>query len=190
MRFNVVPGHVPGKDQVIATTATCDQRLDAVEAVQKYVEGMLSTVPILDPMLRCILDATDSDDELQNVTHGSWPRHLSQADECLHDLYHVRSELSVVKGILVRAHKIVVPPSLRSEILDKLPSGHQGIAKCRARANETVWWPGLSKAIESLIARCAACQTKSHSDEGASQEHKDARPTVEKGRCRLVRFMG
>lgn len=168
MRFNIVAEHVPGKDQVIADTLSrqplqCDQRLDSVDAVQSYVEGMLSTVPVLDSMLRRIRDATESDDAFQRViayTSGGWPRHISQADECLRDLYHVRSELSVVKGILVRARRIVVPQSLRSEILEKIHSGHQGITKCRARANETVWWPGLSKSIESLVARCAVCQTK------------------------------
>ena len=39
----------------------------------------------------------------------------------------------------------------------RIHSGHQGITKCRARANQSVWWPGISKEIENLVRNCPTC---------------------------------
>ena len=46
---------------------------------------------------------------------------------------------------------------MRKDILNKIHDGHQGIAKCRARIRDSVWWPGVSKDIEDLIKRCQVC---------------------------------
>ena len=37
-------------------------------------------------------------------------------------------------------------------------SGHQGINKCRQRARQAVWWPGLAKQLENLVTRCTVCR--------------------------------
>ena len=48
--------------------------------------------------------------------------------------------------------------------LEKLHEGHQGNVKCRRRAVQSVWWPGVSKNIKELIDNCRICcqTTKSH----------------------------
>ena len=60
-------------------------------------------------------------------------------------------------GLLMRGSRIVVHTSLRLSMLDKLHSGHQGITKCRQRARDFVWWPGLNKQLEALVQNCAKC---------------------------------
>ena len=57
----------------------------------------------------------------------------------------------------MRDSRIVIPKSLREDILQKIHSGHQGITKCRARAKQSVWWPGISKEIEALVENCPTC---------------------------------
>ena len=47
---------------------------------------------------------------------------------------------------------------MRSEILQKLHTGHWGIERTRRRAREIVFWPGISQDIESMINKCDACQ--------------------------------
>jgi len=69
----------------------------------------------------------------------------------------VKDELSVHKGLLLRGNRLVIPPALRKEILAKIHSGHQGATKCRARARQSVWWPGLGKELEDLISNCTVC---------------------------------
>ena len=42
-------------------------------------------------------------------------------------------------------------------MLDKLHEGHQGVVRCRSRAQSSVWWPGLSRQLEALVRSCTAC---------------------------------
>ena len=57
----------------------------------------------------------------------------------------------------MKENRLYIPPSLRADILEKLHEGHLGIVKCRARARETVWWPGISSQIKSKVDRCDIC---------------------------------
>ena len=57
----------------------------------------------------------------------------------------------------MRNNRLVIPSSLRHDMLDRLHTGHQGITKCRRRAQQSVWWPGLSKQLEDLVTNCAEC---------------------------------
>ena len=39
----------------------------------------------------------------------------------------------------------------------QLHEGHQGIVRCRSRAQSSVWWPELSHQLEELVCSCTAC---------------------------------
>ena len=71
--------------------------------------------------------------------------------------YPVTTELSVEKGLLLRGNRLVIPTSLRPEVLSQLHVGHQGIMKCRERAKQAVWWLGLSKQLQELVQDCPVC---------------------------------
>ncbi|KAL3193920.1 hypothetical protein MRX96_000200 [Rhipicephalus microplus] len=45
-------------------------------------------------------------------------------------------------------------------MLRRVHEGHQGIARCRASAKESLWWPGISKDIAQTVATCQACATE------------------------------
>ena len=51
----------------------------------------------------------------------------------------------------------MIPPTLCKELLDKIHEGHQGITKCRERARQSLWWPGLSRDLEELVRTCTKC---------------------------------
>ncbi len=46
---------------------------------------------------------------------------------------------------------------MRNDVLAKLHEGHQGVVKCRERAQQSVWWPGLSQQLNELVRNCRAC---------------------------------
>ena len=59
--------------------------------------------------------------------------------------------------ILIYDDRIVIPKTMRLEMLNKIHQGHLGITKCHARAREAVWWPGISLSIEEMIKNCFTC---------------------------------
>ena len=69
----------------------------------------------------------------------------------------LKSDISLQQGLLMYRDRIVIPASLREDILGKLHGGHQGIVKTRALARDAVWWPGLSSEIKTLIEDCRTC---------------------------------
>ena len=48
------------------------------------------------------------------------------------------------------------------EMLERLHKGHLGLVKCRRRASQSVWWPGLGNQIEELIVNCSTCRQHEH----------------------------
>ncbi|KAL5479382.1 hypothetical protein EMCRGX_G022901 [Ephydatia muelleri] len=55
---------------------------------------------------------------------------------------------------------VIVPRSLQTFTLQKIHSGHLGIQRCRLRAGNAVWWPGLAKQILSTVQNCHICSQK------------------------------
>lgn len=60
-------------------------------------------------------------------------------------------------GLLLKDTRLVIPSILRNEVLAKLHEGHQGVVKCRERARQSVWWPGLSQQVSEMVLKCRAC---------------------------------
>ena len=60
-------------------------------------------------------------------------------------------------GLLMHGQRIVVPKALQAETLQKLHKGHQGVVRCSRRAKTSVWCPGLSKQLTSLVKECPKC---------------------------------
>ena len=73
--------------------------------------------------------------------------------------YPVRDKLNVVNAILMTGQRMIITASLRELMLSKLHSVHQGVTKCKERANQSVWWPGIRKQIEEVVYQCTTCCT-------------------------------
>ena len=54
-------------------------------------------------------------------------------------------------------NRIVIPKALRNQILHCLHAAHQGTLGMSARANQTVYWPGLNAAIRTHRSNCSPC---------------------------------
>ena len=57
----------------------------------------------------------------------------------------------------LKGPRLIIPSSIRLEILDRIHDGHQGIVKCRRRTKDSVWWPGLGKQLEEMVTNCCKC---------------------------------
>ena len=96
-------------------------------------------------------------------TLTGWPQCLKDVITEAHPYHGARDDLSVANGLLLRDCRIVIPTKLRPDLLTKIHHGHQGVTKCRERAKQSVWWPGISQNIADMVAKCQHCITNKHS---------------------------
>ena len=66
-----------------------------------------------------------------------------------------RDEHAVLDGIVYEGLNIVVPLSLRQDMLAQIHESHQGITKCKQRAREKLFGPGMCSEIEKMVEDCA-----------------------------------
>ncbi len=59
-------------------------------------------------------------------------------------------------------NRLVVPVSLRQEVLADIHNGHFGEIKCILRAKSAVYWPGCDDHIRNMVAGCNTCQEHRH----------------------------
>ena len=85
-----------------------------------------------------------------------WPD-TSKRNTSLKPYWSERATITAQRGLLLKDQRIIIPSSLRLDILDKIHAGHQGIRKCRERARDSVWWLGLSKQIEDVVTTYTTC---------------------------------
>ena len=172
MRFNIkAVYHVQGKyhytaetlSRKLANNTTATPTIPK-EEINAHIDSIIAAIPASDPKLSQISTAQDQDKICQQVKKYSaenWP----DKDHIEHDIkpyYRVNGELTVVHGHLMRGTRIVIPKYLQHETLERIHEGHQGINKCRARANRSVWWPGISTQIATLVENCQPCNQHRH----------------------------
>ena len=166
MRFKYTISHVPGKQLLIADMlsrapteppSTNDLQFEA--HTQAFVNTVLQAIPATEQRLAQIKEAQSQGRvciQVKQYCQTQWPNRTSLSKE-LFPYYLVRTELSIEAGLLMRGCRIVIPLQLQSEILDKLHDGHLGITKCRARARQSVWWPGLTTHLAGKVKNCIEC---------------------------------
>jgi hypothetical protein len=75
--------------------------------------------------------------------------------------YSRREELSLTPdGILCLNDRIVIPPTLRTAVLNDLHSSHLGIDKMKSLARLTCWWPEINEDITQRAKNCSQCINK------------------------------
>lgn len=57
----------------------------------------------------------------------------------------------------MKTDRIVIPVTLRKEMLTKIHTGHRGIEKCRNRAKQVMYWPGIYAQMEEMVNSCSTC---------------------------------
>ena len=104
--------------------------------------------------------ATQADDELAILKHTimqGWPKTIKQVPPELQPYWTFREELTIEDGLILKGTRIVIPSKQCQAILKQIHEGHLGLNKCKLRAKETVYWPGLNTELEDLVLNCQLC---------------------------------
>ena len=81
----------------------------------------------------------------------------SDLTEDIKPYFGIRDEITEMNGILMKGERVIVPSSLRKEMKARIHEGHLGIEKCKARARETMFWPGINGEMTEMVQQCSAC---------------------------------
>ena len=161
-KYNIQINHVPGKDIPIADALSRSliEQDDHTENPFFHVHAVLENLPISDNKTEELKTETKRDLYMQEIMKHimeGWPMSRKECPTNIVDMWNHRDELSVIDGLVFKAGNIVVPPSMRPEMLQKLHTGHLGREKTKQRARGILFWPGMSAQLDDLIESCPVC---------------------------------
>ena len=105
-------------------------------------------------------------------TREGWPQKGAtnegiKADGSIEAFRKLAISLSTAYGCLLYGSRVVIPPSLRPQVLQLLHLGHLGMQRMKQLARTAVYWLGIDADIMDLCHRCTAC---------AEHQHKPPKP--------------
>lgn len=95
--------------------------------------------------------------ELIKVIEAGWPETKGELSHLVLPFFDVRGELSVYNGIVSRGQRVVVPKSLRRDMMYRLHYAHSGVVSTFALARESIYCPGMSGEIKQFIEMGDVC---------------------------------
>ncbi|XP_013396158.1 uncharacterized protein K02A2.6-like [Lingula anatina] len=157
--YNLNVVYRKGKDMVVADTLS-----------RAYLPDTSSDVTGLDDL--CLVDMisvsserysdirTRTQRELQplyNTIVQGWPDTRRETPYEIRNFWDSRDQLSVFDGVIYKGLRIVIPPSLQKYMLSLIHESHLGVVKCKQRAREVMFWPGMNMEIENMVRDCINC---------------------------------
>ena len=125
---------------------------------------------LLDPHLTRLRAEANSDDKynrLCTTVQQGFPTNKRQLDAATAPFYGLRQDLWVTDDLVLYGSRVIIPASLRREVLHGLHASRQGQDRTLRRARQVVYWPGITSDIQNIIRSCPACaeQLPSHEPE-------------------------
>lgn len=137
--------------EVISSIQSCfEQDLERINLTEH--------LPVSHDSLAQICNHMDLDVCLQKVADiilRGWPDSETTISPDVFPYYSIRDELVVQNGLLFKGERVVVPNSMRVDILHKIHHSHLGINGCLRRARESLYWPGMNKHVKEYIQSAA-----------------------------------
>ncbi|UYV60689.1 K02A2.6-like [Cordylochernes scorpioides] len=135
------------------------------EVDTSYLEGQTESVHML------LVTTDEKIKRLQKETHGDhtliqlieyakngWPKYKTKVCDEAKPYWQFQDEIHVSDGIVYKGNCIMVPSTLRKEILQVVHSSHQGIAASKEKARSAFYWPSMITQVENEVEKCRTCQ--------------------------------
>ena len=85
---------------------------------------------------------------------NGWPSTIREVPSEIQSYWTFRKELTVEDVIVLKGTHIVIPHKKHQATHSIIHVGHLGLLKCKLRAKDTVYWPGLIEQSEKLVVNC------------------------------------
>ena len=173
--FSFTPHYIKGEDNRVADALSrLVQRAEELGIKEVQEEDFEETEEICGISTERCAEETVRDkllSQLRQYVTGKWPKQ-SLLDADLKNLYKIRTELSAEQGCVWKSGRILVPTSLRNEVLKEAHRGHPGIVRLKRLLRQGVYWPGMAADAERWVRGCQGCAL---SDKSAPRDQQKGR---------------
>ena len=173
-RHPVDPAETPNTsedmDTIFSEESTPHQYSDIEENTITAAMSTFQASPITSVTWDLIRTATASDETLNTLMETievGFPVLKSDLPQHLQLYFQHRDNLSIVDGVILYKDRVLIPPSLRPNVLSTLHAAHQGTSTMLARAESSVFWPGITRDIQASRDRCIQCHQNAPSNPSA-----------------------
>ncbi|XP_063871042.1 uncharacterized protein K02A2.6-like [Scylla paramamosain] len=128
-----------------------------------HVRGVVAnaTIDVVLPaeyfMLDGISTATQEDAVYVKLTRG-FPTTRDSLDPALLHYWKEPDNLYHDREFILLGPCILIPSSLRRDVLARLHDSHRGMEATKRCIRQTMWWPGISSDNTNVVRACTACQ--------------------------------
>ena len=95
--------------------------------------------------------------QLKGIIITGWPDNRGELHADLQPYCSYRDELVVIDGVILKGKCIIIPNSLKEQVLNQLHTNDMGIEKTKLLAQECVCWPSINTDIKKYIKQCPTC---------------------------------
>ena len=113
---------------------------------------------------------TSSDNDLHMLTEiieSGFPTSQHDLPKPIQEYFPFRRDLTTFDGVVLYKNRVVVPPSLRNDVLLALHAAHQGVSAMTSRAESSIFWPGITASILRMRETCNHCNRNAPSNPSA-----------------------
>jgi len=186
--FSIDVVYRPGKELAIVDALsraylqkTLNEKID-----EELDVNFLKMMPISDNKLELLKEETKADCELQQLlttVQTGWPENKADVPNLCRPYWNVRDEVSICDGVFLKDEKLIIPKNMCHEMLKIIHASHMGIDKCKRRAKDLVYWPGMISQIEDITSNCSTCNRcqKSQTKELMIPHNVPSRPWAQVG---------
>ena len=164
MRFQFHIHHVLGKSLYTADTLSsaplnevAEETRDSSTETEQFVQLITAGLPASTDHLEAFSKAQANDgscSKLIELCKSGWPTR-NQLSRQLEKYWRFWGNLTLSNAFLLYQGCIVIPSHMRQQTLEKIHHGHK---RCIMHVASSVWWPGVTSAIEQFVQACPTCQ--------------------------------
>lgn len=159
--YNLNVKHVPGKEMHVADHLSRSYLTNENADEFKEYNEVVHSINMSDEKLKIFKQETLKDPILSKLLETykeGWPNNKAKVDQKINQFWKFKENICCEDNIVFFNERVMVPLSLRAEMLKKLHEAHIGITKTKLRARGIIYWPGIDSDIEENIMKCKICQ--------------------------------
>ena len=151
-----VPTTWKDNDDTIEVFSIQQQKLDQDLSVINFAE----TVNVTEQRFKQIQVHSYQDEALQtlkSVILTGWPDSKAEVPVIIREYWTIRDELAVQDGVVFKGARLIVPKTLRKEMLTRIHASHMGVESCLRKSRDTLFWPNMNSEIRDHVEKCSVC---------------------------------